>query len=160
MEDLFGRDPEHLLDLGRIAHGIGCGQVDLVECGHDLEVVLECEIAVGQCLRLDPLGCVDEQDHALTCCQRPRHLVAEVDVARRVDQVQDVATVAETNALELDRDAALALEVHRVEVLGPHVAGLDRPALLEHPVGQRALSVIDVGDHADVSDAIQFHVRR
>ena len=89
-QDLVGRDAEHLLDLGRVAVGIGGGQVDLVERGHDLEVVLERQVAVGQRLGLDALGGVDEQDHALARGQRPRHLVAEVDVARRVDEVDDV----------------------------------------------------------------------
>ena len=78
----LGRDAEHLLDLGRVAVGLGGRQVDLVEAGDDLEVVLEGQVAVGQGLGLDALGGVDQQDHALAGGQRPGHLVAEVDVAR------------------------------------------------------------------------------
>ena len=137
-QDLVGRDAEHVLDLGRVAVGVGRRQVDLVERGHDLEVVLERQVAVGQRLGLDALGRVDQQDHALAGGQRPRHLVAEVDVAGRVDQVEDVVAVVEAHALELDGDAPLALEVHRVEVLGPHVPGVDGAGQLEHPVGQGA----------------------
>ena len=121
-QDLVGRDAEHLLDLGRVAVGVGGGQVDLVEGGHDLEVVLEGQVAVGQRLRLDALRRVDEQDHALARRQGSRHLVAEVDVTGRVDEVDDVVAVAEPHRLELDRDAPLALEVHRVEVLVAHLA--------------------------------------
>ena len=129
-----------------VAVGLGRGQVDLVERGDDLEVVLEGQVAVGQGLGLDALGGVDEQDHALAGGQRPRHLVAEVDVAGRVDEVEDVVLPVEADVLDLDRDAPLALEVHRVEVLGPHVAGVDRAGELEDAVGQRRLAVVDVGD--------------
>src|SRR3712207_9015113 len=55
----------------------------------------------------------------------------------------------------LFRSAALALEVHRVEVLGPHVAGRHDAALLEHPVRQRGLPVVDVGDDRDVAEAVE-----
>ena len=156
-QDLVGRDAEHLLDLGRVPVGVGGGQVDLVEGGHDLEVVLEGQVAVGQGLGLDALRRVDEQDHALARGQRARHLVAEVDVAGRVDQVDDVVAVVEPHRLELDGDAPLALEVHRVEVLGAHLAGVDRAGQLEHAVGERRLAVVDVGDDRDVADAIEGH---
>ena len=121
-------DAEHPLDLRGVPVGLGRRQVDLVEGGHDLEVVLEGQVAVGQRLGLDALGGVDEQDHALAGGQRPRHLVAEVDVAGGVDEVEHVVAVVQADGLELDRDAPLALEVHRVEVLGPHVAGVDGAA--------------------------------
>ena len=53
-----------------VAVGLGGRQVDLVERGDDLEVVLEGQVAVGQRLGLDALGGVDEQDHALARGQR------------------------------------------------------------------------------------------
>ncbi len=82
-------------------------------------------------------------------------LVAEVDVAGRVDQVDDVAVPLEPHVLGLDRDAALALEVHRVEVLGAHVARVDGAGQLEEPVGERRLPVVDVGDDAEAADAVE-----
>ena len=83
-----------MLDLGGAALRVGRRQVDLVEHGDDLEVVLDGLVAVGQRLGLDPLGGVDQQHRPLAGGQRPAHLVAEVDVAGRVDQVEDVAVVA------------------------------------------------------------------
>ena len=87
---LDGRDAEHLLDLRGVALGVGGGEVDLVERGDDLEVVLERLVAVGQGLGLDALGGVDQQHRPLAGGQRPAHLVAEVDVAGGVDQMEDV----------------------------------------------------------------------
>jgi hypothetical protein len=73
-------------------------------------------------------------------------------VARGVDQVEDVTGPRQPDGLALDRDAALALDVHPVQVLRAHLASLDHPGELEHPVGQGRLAVIDVGDDAEVPD--------
>ena len=61
----------------------------------------------------------------------------------------------EADRLELDGDAPLALDVHRVEELLLHVPRLDRARDLEQAVGQRGLAVVDVGDDRDVPDAIE-----
>ena len=91
MQDLVGGDAEHVLDLARDPVGLGRGEVDLVERGDDREVVLEREVAVGEGLGLDALRRVDEQQRALAGGEAARHLVPEVDVARGVDEVEDVA---------------------------------------------------------------------
>jgi hypothetical protein len=104
------------------------------------------QVAVGQRLRLDALGGVDEQDHALAGGERPAHLVAEVDVAGRVDEVEGGPLPRHPDVLGLDRDAPLALDVHRVEVLRLHVPHLHGAGDLEDAVGQRRLAVVDVGD--------------
>src|SRR5207253_8874844 len=66
--------PDYAFDL--LAHdlGLSAGQVDLVDDRNDLEVVLEGEIHVGQRLRLDALGGVDDQQCALTRRQGARNL--------------------------------------------------------------------------------------
>jgi predicted Mrr-cat superfamily restriction endonuclease len=100
-----------------------------------------------------PCAGVDHQHHALTGGQAAADLVPEVDVAGRVDEVEGVALPVDAHVLRLDRDAALALEVHRVEVLAAHVARIDGAGDLEDAVGERALAVVDVGDDREVADA-------
>ena len=83
----------------------------------------------------------------------------KVDVARRVDQVElideaIVRFVVELDGLRLDRDATLALEVHRVEHLILRLARGDRAARFEDPIGERGFAVIDVRDDREVTDAI------
>src|SRR5690349_8748740 len=56
----------------------------------------------------------------------------------------------QANVLRLDRDTALALDVHPVEVLGAHRPLVDDAGELQHPVGQRGLAVVDVSDDAEV----------
>ena len=67
---------------------VGRRQVDLVEDRDDLEVVLEREVDVGDRLRLDALRRVDDEQRALAGGEAARHLVVEVDVPGRVDQVE------------------------------------------------------------------------
>ncbi len=160
----LARDAQH---VGRVAAderrellgvllGVGRREVDLVEHRDDVQVILEREIEVRERLGLDALGRVDEQDGALAGGQRSGDFVGEVDVARRVDHVQGEGLAVELprhpHGLALDRDAALALDVHAVQVLGAHVAVGDHARDLEHAVGEGRLAVIDVGDDAEVPD--------
>ena len=65
--------------------------------------------------------------------------------------------VVEAHGAGLDRDAALALEVHVVEHLRRAVARADGAGQLEQAVGQRRLAVVDVGDDREVADAGDGH---
>ena len=76
---------------------------------------------------------------------------------RRVDQVELVPLPRDAHRLGLDRDPALALEIHRVEQLLAHVAVGDGVGELEDPVGERRLAVVDVRDDREVADAALVH---
>ncbi len=112
---------------------------------------------VRERLGLQALGRVDEQDRALAGLERARNLVGEVDVAGGVDQVQLVPVVGEPDGLGLDRDPALPLQVHPIQVLGPHVAVRHGVGELEQTVGQRGLAVVDMGHDAEVPDVRDVH---
>ena len=131
-------------------------QVDLVQHRDDGEVVLHGQVQVGQCLGLDALRRVHQQDRALAGRQRTGHLVGEVHVAGRVDHVQAVGGAVDfpghAHGLGLDGDAAFALDVHPVQVLGLHVPLLDDTGQLQHPVRQGGFPMVDVGDDAEVPD--------
>ena len=66
---LAGVDADHLLDLLLDPLGLGRRQVDLVQDGHDLVIVVDGQIDVGQGLRLHPLAGVDQQQRAFTSGQ-------------------------------------------------------------------------------------------
>ena len=68
--------------------GVGLRQVDLVDDRDDLQVVLDRQVGVRERLRLEPLRGVHQQERALARLERARDLVCEVDVPRRVDQVE------------------------------------------------------------------------
>ena len=156
-EDLAGVAADDPGEFGGIPVGLGGRQVDLVQHGDDLQVGVQRQVQVGQRLRLDALGGVDEQHGALAGGQAAGDLIAEVDVARGVDEVEHVLLVVlarpgEPDRLALDRDATLALDVHPVQVLGPHLTAFHHAGELQHPVGQRRLAVIDVSNDAEVPD--------
>ncbi len=158
-------EADDILDLLLDAVGLGGRQVDLVEHRHDLVAGVERVIDVRQRLRFDPLARVDDEKRALAGGERARHLVGEVDVAGRVHEVEDVGLavlglVFEAYRLRLDRDAALALDIHRIEHLLDHVARRHRPGLLDQPVGERRLAVVDMrddGEIANVFDGVGGH---
>ncbi len=150
-------DADQLGDLPGHALGLRAREVDLVHRGDQLEARVDGQVGVRDGLGLDPLRGVHEQQRPVARGQRARHLVREVHVARRVDQVQPVELavarlVLHAHGLGLDRDAPLALQLHRVEQLRAMVARVDRPRDLEDPVGERGLPVIDVGDDREVAD--------
>ncbi len=152
-----GIEPDHVLDLLLDAVGVGGRQIDLVEHGQDLEVVVERLVDVGERLRLHALARVDDEDRALAGGEAARYLVGEVDVARRVHQVELIGLavlglVIEAHGLRLDGDAALALDVHRIEHLLLHLARRGAAAQLDKPVRQRRFSVVDVGDDGEVAN--------
>ena len=159
-EHVLARDGEGLLELAHDHLGIGRWQVDLVDDRDDREVLRHRQVDVGEGLGLDPLAGVDDEDRALAGLERPAHLVREVDVPRRVDEVEGVGpavggVVVEADGPGLDRDPLLALELHRVEHLGRHLALVDRVGGFEQPVGEGRLPVVDVRDDAEVADALR-----
>src|SRR5271154_7421754 len=63
----------------------------------------------------------------------------------------------QANALRFNRDAALALEVHRIEHLCRHFAMAQRASEFEQTVRQRGLAVVDVRDDAEIADVLRVH---
>ena len=158
-DHLLSRDGQDVLELIDDRIGIRRWQVDLVEDRDEREVLAEREMDVGERLRLDALGRIDDEDRALAGLQAVAHLVREVDVAGGVDEVEAVGhavlgRVLETDGAGLDRDALLALEVHRIEDLARHLARIDRVRQLQQSIGEGGLAVVDVGDDREVTQAV------
>jgi hypothetical protein len=84
----LGVDADHVLDFALGVFGVGLRQVHLVEHRHHLDAELQRGVAVGHRLRFDALAGVDHQQRTLTGAERTADFVGEVDVPRRVDQVE------------------------------------------------------------------------
>jgi hypothetical protein len=158
-------DADDLLELLDRAGDVGGRQVDLVDDRQHLQAVVDGEVGVLDRLRLDALGGVDHQQHALAGAQRARDLVVEVDVTRGVDEVEEVrlavvGLVVQAHGRGLDRDAALALELQRVEHLVPLLAFRHALGELQDAVGEGRLAVVDVGDDREVADLHRAHRTR
>ena len=146
---IIGRDRQVILDLGLNLIGMGRGQVDLVDGGHNVQIGVHGERRVGDGLCLDTLSGVDDEHRALTSGQRTRDLVGKVYMARRIDEVElirlaIVGVIGHADGVGLDRDAALALDIHGVEQLRLHVAFVNGMGELEDTVTDRRLAMVDV----------------
>ena len=72
-----------------------------------------------------------------------------------------VVAVADGGVLREDRDALLALQVHRVHhALGDVLVRAERAGLPQHGVDERRLAVVDVRHDGDVSDVVALGHRR
>ena len=156
---VMGVQADDILDLGACFLSVGRGQVHLVQDRQNLDAELDRRVAVGDRLRLDALRGIDHQQRSLTGRKRPADLVAEVDVPRGVDQVQVVllairGDVFQRRGLRLDRDATLALEVHRVQHLRLHLAVGQAAAALDQAIRERRLAVVDMRDDGKVADML------
>ena len=90
-DDLLARDREDVLELlDDDARARPTGRSILLMTGMIVRPSREREVDVGERLGLDALRGVDDEDRALAGLEAAADLVAEVDVAGRVDQVQPV----------------------------------------------------------------------
>ena len=121
-------EPEVGIDLLADAIDVGRGQIDLVDDRKQREVVLHRDVQVRERLGFDTLGRIDQDEGPVAGHERAAHLVGKVHVAGRVDEVQLVLVsvfrvVEKGDGVALDRDPALALDVHGVQDLVPELAG-------------------------------------
>ena len=117
---------------------------------------IERVIDVGERLRFHALARVHHEQRALAGGERAVHFVGEVDMAGRVDQVEDIVAailraVFQTHGLRLDGNAALALDIHRIEHLFLHLARFEPAGELNQPVGKRGLAVVDMRDNGEIA---------
>jgi hypothetical protein len=152
-------DADDFLDLVLHAPRLGRRQVDLVDDRNYLEAGLDSGVTVRDALRLHALRCIHDQDSALAGRQRARYFIGKVYMPGRIDEIQLViptipGAVSQRDRLRLDRDAALPLDVHRVEYLCRHFAIGEAAADLDEPVRERRLAVIDMSDDGKIADMV------
>ena len=63
---------------------------------------------------------------------------------------------AERDALRFDGDAALALQIHRVEHLRLHFPRIETAAFLDESIGQRRFAVINMSNDGKVADILHL----
>ena len=153
-------DADDVFDFLRHAVGVGGGQVDFVQHGHDFHAQINRGVAVGHGLRFHALRRVHHQERAFAGGQTARYFVGKIDVPGGVNQVQQVGFavfgfVVQRGGLRLNRDAALFFDVHAVQNLRTHFAVFQAAAELDEAVGEGGFAVVDVGDDGEIADI--FH---
>jgi hypothetical protein len=156
-------EPEVGIDLLPDPVDVSRRKIDLVDDREECEVVLHGHVEVRERLGFDPLGRVDEDEGAVAGHERAPHLVGEVHVSRGVDEVELIllsvlGVVQQADGVALDGDPSLPFDIHGVEDLIAELAVGDGPALLDEPVGEGRLPVIDVGDDAEIANELGRHM--
>ena len=117
----------------------------------------------GLRLRLYAGDGVEQRDRTVEHAQRALDLDGEVDVARRVDDVDPMIGPLAGGRGRRDRDAALLLLLHPVHRRGAlvHLAHLVGAAgVVEDALGRRRLARIDVGHDPDVPGLFERELAR
>ncbi len=162
VDRFLGRDGENFLELPMDRGQVGVGQIDLVDHRHDREALFVREMDVGDRLRLDALGGVDDEERAFAGREAARNFVGKIHVAGRIEQVEPVFLavlrgVTHRHRVRLDRDPALAFEIHRIEELILFLAVVNRAGALEQAIRQSRFAVIDVRDDAEIAGQLDRH---
>jgi len=119
--------------------------VDLVQHHDGREPALERLPQDEPRLRQRPFRRVDQQHHAVDHRQRALDFSAEIGMARRVDDVDQVVAVMDGGVLGEDGDPSLPLEVGVVHhAVGDLLMSAKGAALAEQRIDERRLAVIDV----------------
>ena len=137
---------------------VGADAVHLVDVGDARDVVLVGLAPDRLGLRLDTGNGVEQGDGAVEHAQRALDLDREVDVARRVDDVDAVALPLTRGGSGGDGDAALLLLLHPVHHGRAlvHLADLVGPAgVVEDALGRRRLAGVDVRHDPDVASVLE-----
>ena len=150
------RDAERVLDVIEQLERIAARAVELVDEGQDRQPVPAAHLEQLSRLRLDAVRRVDHHDHAVGGNQRAVGVLAEVLVARRVEERHAAALQLELQRGRGDGDAALLLEGHpvggRVPPRLPAAHGareLDGAGVQQQLLGQRGLSGVGVRDDGE-----------
>ena len=144
-----GEQVEHLVDDHRRPR---VGTVDLVDHDDGLEAHLERLRHHELGLRQRPFGGVDQHQRAVDHVEDALDLAAEIGVARGVDDVDAGVLPEDRGGLGQDGDAALALEIVGIHRPLGHPLVLAKGAgLLQQPVDQGGLAMVDMGDDGDVA---------
>ena len=86
----------------------------------------------------------------------------KINVPRRIDQVEHIlgplVLIHHRHRRRLDRNPALALDIHVVQHLGLGLTRRNRAGKLQHTIRKRALAVIDMSDDRKISYILNIHI--
>ena len=142
-------------DLGDDALGIGAGAVHLVDERQPRHVIALHLAIDGERLRLHAADGAEHQHRPVQNAEAALDLDGEIDVARRVDQVDRVVFPLDGGGGAGDGDAAFAFEIHIVHRGPPFpldlLDAMDAAGIVENPLAQGRFARVDVSRNADIS---------
>ena len=130
IQSCFRRNPggivclqsDHIFDLIYHSVRLCTWQVDLIDNRKYIQVMIQCQINIGKCLRLDSLSCINYQDRAVTGSQTSGYLIVKVYVAGGINEIENIffpvlRFIYNTHCLRLDGNTTLSLKLHVIQDL-------------------------------------------
>ena len=160
-QHIFRFTTHNVGDLQRVLVWIRRWKVNLIQHRDDLKIVFHSQVQVCQGLGFNALRCINKQNRAFTRFKRTGDFISKVHVAWRIDHLHDdllalVLTTArnpwQANVLSLNGNAAFTFDVHVVQVLITHIAGIHNVRQLQDTVSERRFTVVNVGNDAEVTN--------
>ena len=149
---------EAVLDHLHREEEVGADLVHLVDEDHARHAVFVGLAPYRLGLRLDALVGVEQRYRAVEHAQGPLHLDGEIDVARRVDDVDALVVPVSGGRGRGDGDAALLLLLHPIHGGGAVVHFADLVALagvIEDALGGRGLAGVDMRHDPDIAVVLE-----
>ena len=132
--------------------GPGIRAIDLVDDDDGFEAHLQRFGDNELGLRQRAFGGVDQHQRTVDHIQNPFDLAAEIGMAGGIHDIDARVLPHHRGRLGQDRDAAFALEIIGIHRALDHALVLaERARLLQQPIDQRRLAVVDMRDNGDVS---------
>ena len=126
------------------------GQVDLVQDRNHGQSTLFSNPVHGNGLRLNTLCRIYHQQSRLTHRERAAHLVGKVDVARRIDQIEEKRfrtlrrLVQHAHSLRFDSDATITLDFELIENLFVGCMARNGVCALQESIGECRFSMVNM----------------
>ena len=141
---------------------IAAGAVHLVDEGQAGHAVSPHLAVDSQRLGLHAAHGAEDEDRPVQHAETSLDLDGEIDVARRIDEVDVVAVPLDRGSGAGDGDAALALQFHVVHGGAGAAAfdllhAVDAAGVEEDPLAEGGLARVDVGGNADIAEFRQVH---
>ena len=115
------------------------------------------KIDIGQSLCFYPLGCIHNENCAITGSKASGNFIVKVHMARSINQVKDIlfsvlCMIDQTNSLRLNGNTSLSLNIHVIKDLGLHLTAGKRSGKFDHTVCQSGLAVINMRDNTKITN--------
>ena len=139
---IFRLNADDILNLMYDTVRLCTRQIDFIDDRHDIQIVVQRQINIGQCLCLNALCRIHDENRTVAGRKAAGHLVIEVYMSWCIDQVECVffpviCLINRADRLRFDRDATLSLQLHIVKHLLLHLPAGQKSCHLNDAVCQR-----------------------
>ena len=115
----MGFDSDDVLNLSHHTFRLRTWQIDLIQYGKYVQIMIQRQIDIGQRLGFDSLRGIHHKNSAVTGRQTPGHLIVKIYMARRIDHIENIffsilGLVYGTDGLGLNGNPAFPLQIHVV----------------------------------------------